>query len=163
MGIFNATATYKRGFQPTEAPDQFTIRIFTGGFAGAKEADARAVKEIGGFRDKQGYASSGVIDRRRSMAPSYFEYTVQFSHEAAAPAAPALAPSVEAPAWMPTHLVPAAGMAFWDAPHPSRPTAGQVPGNTELSVDATAGDWAQVRAGNGWQGWVDGRLLVARS
>jgi SH3-like domain-containing protein len=29
-----------------------------------------------------------------------------------------------------------------------------------LVVDAVAGDWARVRAVNGWQGWVDGRRLI---
>ena len=26
-------------------------------------------------------------------------------------------------------------------------------------VTETAGEWAKVRGGNGWEGWVDGRLL----
>jgi len=29
-------------------------------------------------------------------------------------------------------------------------------------LDASAGAWAQVRAVNGWRGWVDGRLLAAK-
>jgi hypothetical protein len=70
------------------------------------------------------------------------------------------APAVAALAWAPTHLVPAAGMAFWAAPDGRLAPVGQVPGNLELVVDASAGAWAQVRAANGWQGWVDGRLLA---
>jgi hypothetical protein len=29
-------------------------------------------------------------------------------------------------------------------------------------VEARNGPWAEVRAANGWRGWVDGRLLVDR-
>jgi SH3-like domain-containing protein len=32
----------------------------------------------------------------------------------------------------------------------------------ELVVEASAGAWAQVRAVNGWRGWVDSRLLYRR-
>jgi hypothetical protein len=31
-----------------------------------------------------------------------------------------------------------------------------------LVLEASAGAWAQVRAINGWRGWVDGRLLAAK-
>jgi hypothetical protein len=64
------------------------------------------------------------------------------------------------PAWTPTHRVPAAGMAAWDAPDGSKPPVAQLPAYVELAVEATAGAWAHVRASNGWVGWVDGRLLT---
>jgi hypothetical protein len=76
------------------------------------------------------------------------------------PSAPA--PAVAAPVWAPTHLVPAAGMAFWAAPDGRQPPVGQLPANLELVLEASAGAWAQVRAINGWRGWVDGRLLAAK-
>ena len=66
------------------------------------------------------------------------------------------------PGWMPTHLVPPGGMAAWDAPDPSRPPMAQLAERVELVVEAGVGDWAQVRAANGWRGWVDGRLLYRR-
>jgi hypothetical protein len=53
-------------------------------------------------------------------------------------------------------------MPFWDAPDTSRPAAGQLPEKVELTLEGRAGVWAQVRAANGWRGWVDGRLLVNR-
>jgi hypothetical protein len=53
-------------------------------------------------------------------------------------------------------------MAAWDMPDPSRLPTWQLAGNLDLVVEANAGAWAQVRAVNGWWGWVDGRLLVAR-
>jgi hypothetical protein len=74
--------------------------------------------------------------------------------------APAPVPAFVAPVWMPTHLVPLGGMAAWAAPNPSRPPTIQLPEQLELVVDASAGAWAQVRAVNGWRGWVDSRLLV---
>ena len=64
------------------------------------------------------------------------------------------------PAWAPTHRVPAAGMAAWETPDGSRPPIAQLPAYVELVVEANAGAWAQVRASNGWRGWVDGRLLT---
>ena len=73
-----------------------------------------------------------------------------------APTPPPPAP----PAWTPTHRVPAAGMAAWDTPDGSRPPIAQLPAYVELVVEANAGAWAQVRASNGWRGWVDGRLLT---
>ncbi len=79
---------------------------------------------------------------------------------ALAPHTPQPAPPVGPPVWVPTHRVPPPGIAAWDAPDPSRPAAGQLPGNLELVVEATAGAWAHVRVANGWRGWVDGRLLI---
>jgi ankyrin repeat protein len=73
-----------------------------------------------------------------------------------------LAPAFEARAWTPTHLVPPGGMAAWDAPDPSRPPMAQLAEQLELVVEASAGAWAQVRAVNGWRGWVDSRLLYRR-
>lgn len=66
------------------------------------------------------------------------------------------------PAWIPTHVVPAGGMAAWAAPDPTQAPVVTLAERLELAVDERAGDWARVRAVNGWTGWVDGRLLVAR-
>lgn len=60
----------------------------------------------------------------------------------------------------PTHRVPSGGLAAWDVPDGSRPPVSQLPGDLELVVEASAGAWSQVRAANGWRGWVDGRLLT---
>jgi HEAT repeat protein len=76
------------------------------------------------------------------------------------PAPPPVAAA--APAWAPTHLTPAGGMQFWAAPDARLAPAGQLPGNGELMLESVVGAWAQVRAANGWRGWVDGRLLVPR-
>jgi HEAT repeat protein len=80
----------------------------------------------------------------------------------AAVPAPAPASTAARHAWRPTYQVPPVGMAAWDAPDPSRPPTWQLAGNLDLMVESGAGAWARVRAVNGWWGWVDGRLLVAR-
>jgi hypothetical protein len=69
-------------------------------------------------------------------------------------------PPGAAPAWTPTHLVPAGGMWAWANPDPSRPPTVALLERLPLVVEGRAGDWAQVCAVNGWRGWVDGRLLV---
>ena len=71
---------------------------------------------------------------------------------------PAAAPSY----WSPTHFVPATGMAAWDHPDPTRPPRVVLNAGLSLVIDGVAGDWALVRAVNGWRGWVDGRRLTTR-
>lgn len=79
MGIFNATATYGRGFKPTDTPDCLSIRIYTGGFAGAKTSDARVEREIKNFIRVSDYTSYTIVSRRRNWIPfTYYEYEVQF-------------------------------------------------------------------------------------
>ncbi|MEU2659507.1 hypothetical protein ABZ615_29810 [Streptomyces sp. NPDC007325] len=59
----------------------------------------------------------------------------------------------------PTHVVPRGGLSAWQAPDPGRPT---VPLDAFLPVRLLerTGDWGQVLCSNGWQAWVDARLLV---
>jgi hypothetical protein len=64
--------------------------------------------------------------------------------------------------WSPTHLVPPGGMPAWLTPDPASPPFGLLPERLDLVVDGWSGAWAHVRAGNGWRGWVDGRLLIPR-
>jgi hypothetical protein len=82
MGLFNSTATYGRGFRPTQIPDQYTVRVFVGGFASGKTADERAHVEIAAFLTAKGYRAGTIIDRQHSFwRLSYYEYTVQFSRQ----------------------------------------------------------------------------------
>jgi RsiW-degrading membrane proteinase PrsW (M82 family) len=67
-----------------------------------------------------------------------------------------------AAAWAPTHLAPSGGMVTWPTPDATRPPVATLPPWLELALESRAGDWAQVRAANGWRGWVDGRLLLPR-
>ena len=50
-------------------------------------------------------------------------------------------------------------MDAWTDPDPAAPPSSELAGRVEVAVVATAGEWAQVRGENGWEGWVDGRLL----
>jgi protease PrsW len=76
----------------------------------------------------------------------------------AQPASFAVSPA--GPAWTPSHHVPAAGMAAWALPDPTRLPMVMLAGSIPLRVVEQAGAWAHVLAANGWHGWVDGRLLV---
>ena len=82
MGIFNATATYGNGIKSTGVDGQFSIRIFTGGFAGAKTAHKRLLREVEVYLKENGYTSHEVISTVRKYFPlSYFEYRVKFEKQ----------------------------------------------------------------------------------
>jgi hypothetical protein len=77
----------------------------------------------------------------------------------------AYATRVQAPmhapaAWAPTHHVPAEALPAYQAPMPGTPVAMLDP-SLPVMVLEHRGDWAHVRAVNGWEGWVDGRRLVS--
>ncbi|HOP65182.1 MAG TPA: hypothetical protein PK358_12040 [Spirochaetota bacterium] len=77
MGIFNATATYGKTLRPTDNPDEYYIKIYTGGFAGADTAEKRAIKEIEIFlNDHQEYNTFKIINSKFNMIPSYHKFTV---------------------------------------------------------------------------------------
>jgi hypothetical protein len=50
-------------------------------------------------------------------------------------------------------------MDAWTTPDPTAATTSELAGRVEVVVVTTLGEWAQVRGENGWEGWVDGRLL----
>jgi hypothetical protein len=64
--------------------------------------------------------------------------------------------------WNPTFLTPPTGTPAWAQPNPALPPSLTIPGNVELVVENRAGDWAQVRAANGFSGFVDARVLIPR-
>ncbi|MFF2779075.1 hypothetical protein ACFVU3_29805 [Streptomyces sp. NPDC058052] len=68
--------------------------------------------------------------------------------------------SVYAAGFRPTHVVPRGGLSAWQAPDPGFPT---VPLDAFLPVRLVerTGDWGRVLCSNGWQAWVDARLLVS--
>lgn len=63
-------------------------------------------------------------------------------------------------AFEPTHLVPKGGTRAWENPDASPAPMASLHARTELQVLETDGAWARVLAENGWEGWVDGRVLV---
>ncbi|MCQ4080023.1 hypothetical protein NGB36_05305 [Streptomyces sp. RB6PN25] len=66
------------------------------------------------------------------------------------------------PGFRPTHVAPGDGLPAWPDPGRGRerPSAWLDP---LLPVQETerAGDWSRIVCSNGWEAWVDGRLLVA--
>lgn len=80
---------------------------------------------------------------------------------AAARGAVPAAAGVPAPpaAFAPTHRVPPEGLPSWVAPNGAG-TSTPLMAGLDLQVVSRVADWAQVRASNGWTGWVDGRRLL---
>jgi len=76
------------------------------------------------------------------------------------PSAPQPPATPQPPSAPPIHFVPAGGLAAWPTPDGSRLPVVVLPERLELVVEARHGAWAEVRAANGWRGWVDGRLLI---
>jgi hypothetical protein len=62
--------------------------------------------------------------------------------------------------YQPTHRVPWTGMYAWAAPDIRMPIAATMDPDLDVAVVGWYGDWAQILCSNGWQAWVDGRLLV---
>ena len=62
-------------------------------------------------------------------------------------------------AWAATHQAPREGMDAWSEPDPAAEPSSELEGRVEVQVVETAGEWAKARGQNGWEGWVDGRLL----
>jgi hypothetical protein len=62
-------------------------------------------------------------------------------------------------AWAATHQAPREGLDAWTSPDPGAQPSSEVAGQVELAVVETAGAWARVLGQNGWEGWVDGRIL----
>ena len=62
-------------------------------------------------------------------------------------------------AWAATHRAPREGMDAWPDPDPTANPTSELEARVEVQVVETSGEWAKVRGENGWEGWVDGRLL----
>ena len=50
-------------------------------------------------------------------------------------------------------------MDAWATPDPTVGASSELEAKVEVQVVEVAGEWAKVRGENGWEGWVDGRLL----
>jgi hypothetical protein len=70
------------------------------------------------------------------------------------------APMLGTPISYPTHMTPPAGMPAWAQPDPSAQPVTVLPPQMPVILVTRQGDWALVRIANGWQGWVDARILV---
>lgn len=78
---------------------------------------------------------------------------------ASAPASGPPAAPLMPPPWQATHRVPAGGVSAWTEADGSQPPAARLDAGVLLELLREWGAWAEVRAQNGWKGWVDTRLL----
>jgi len=106
----------------------------------------------------------GCLDAFRRMVPEgirslYEELNPDFFRWLEVGPAPTPVASGEPASWSPTHLVPPEGMAAWGTPDPQAAIVANLDPGLPLKILETLGDWAHVEASNGWQGWVDGRIL----
>lgn len=62
--------------------------------------------------------------------------------------------------YQPTHRVPWTGMHAWAGPDLRLPVTAILDPDLDVGVLGWHGDWAHIRCSNGWEAWVDGRLLV---
>ena len=62
--------------------------------------------------------------------------------------------------YAPTHWVPWTGLHAWPGPDLRLPTVAVLDPDLDVQVLGWHGDWAHIRCSNGWEAWVDGRLLV---
>lgn len=119
---------------------------------------ALAVAESGSEADRDTKVA-GARELIRSLRTQLDALPDVGSHAAAA--TPAVASALPAPplVFAPTHRVPPEGLASWANPDPagvSTPLAGGL----DVELVQQIGDWAHVRASNGWTGWVDARRLA---
>lgn len=67
------------------------------------------------------------------------------------------------PMWQVTHVVAPDGLTSWAVPDGATAPIADLAAGVEFQVVEWRSDWARVRAENTWEGWVDGRRLVAVS
>jgi hypothetical protein len=79
MSILKSTSTYGEGFKRVEVENEYSIRIYTGGFAGVKTAEERAKREADRFLEESMFSAYEILDSRRIWLPfSCVEFTLKF-------------------------------------------------------------------------------------
>ena len=119
-------------------------------------ADARTLATVEELRERLG----SIIEAGGRDLPVVTETAAPEQPAPVQAQAQPAAQSLAAPTWSPTHFVPMDGLPAWDYPDPNRQPIAVLAARLGLVVEAVAGDWALVRAVNGWRGWVDGRRLT---
>ena len=119
-------------------------------------ADARTLATVEECRERLG----SIIEAGGHDLPVATEIAAPEQPAPTQAQAQPAAQSLAAPTWSPTHFVPMGGLPAWDYPDPNRQPIAVLNARLGLVVEAVAGDWALVRAVNGWRGWVDGRRLT---
>ena len=73
------TALYGKTFEETQATDEYTIKVYTGGLAFRDVATERVKEESEKFMAQKGYRSYKIISSRYELAPSGVVFIVQFN------------------------------------------------------------------------------------
>lgn len=116
---------------------------------------ALAVAAAGGGANRDAH-----LDANRSLVRTLRGQLDALPGSGARGAAVASAAGMDASApFAPSHRVPVEGLPAWQVPNGSTPAMG-LAGGLPLQLLQRIGDWAQVRAVNGWTGWVDARRLL---
>ncbi len=58
-----------------------------------------------------------------------------------------------------THVVPRRGLPAWATPDPTYPAVAGLDPGLGVHLVGWWGEWAHIRCSNGWEAWVNGRLL----
>jgi hypothetical protein len=69
---------YGQKLRPADVPDQFKLRIYTGGLAGGGTADERAAEAFDKFKYENGYSKYEIAARESRWFPSCYDYIVRF-------------------------------------------------------------------------------------
>jgi serine/threonine-protein kinase PknK len=114
---------------------------------------AAAAREGGVDLGGAGTPAPGPADeaRRRTVAP--------VSAAPAAVAGAAVTPG--GGAFAVTHVVPRKGLPAWSTPDPTYPAVASLDPGLGVQLVGWWGEWAHIRCSNGWEAWVNGRLLRA--
>jgi len=117
---------------------------------------ALAVAAAGG-----GSTRDAQLEQRRALVSTLRGQLAGLSPSTGAAAAVPAAGTTGAVVFAPTHTVPVEGLPSWQVPNGTT-AATKLAGGLELQLVQRIGDWAQMRASNGWTGWVDVRRLLPR-
>lgn len=108
----------------------------------------------GGMAAPAGYAMTAAPAPVQQPMPMQ---QPQMSAPAPAPVQPTPPPLAQ-PTWVPSHRIPDGGLSAWAEPNVASASM-RLDSGLGVQVVGSYGDWVQVRAENGWTGWVDGRYL----
>ena len=72
------------------------------------------------------------------------------------------APAFSTPSFQVSHVVPKKGLPAWATPDPTHPAVATLDPGLGVQLVTWWGEWAHIRCSNGWEAWVNGRLLKPR-
>lgn len=83
FAVFTGCTTANYGLKPTSLQDQkdtYKFKVFVGGLSGPETADKSVANDLESYKISNGYKSYTILNREYNFIPTYYEYTVQFSH-----------------------------------------------------------------------------------